>query len=91
MAGTRIVVTGKGQLVNNLARPGPRALRLSSWWPPCLCSGPCSWRVRCSAGGGPAASALPVSIGIGILKYHPYDIDRIVSRTLAYAIVTGAC
>jgi hypothetical protein len=34
-------------------------------------------------------SALPVSIGIGILKYHLYDIDRIISRTMAYAIVTG--
>ena len=33
--------------------------------------------------------ALPVSLGLGILKFRLYDIDRIISRTLAYAIVTG--
>jgi len=34
-------------------------------------------------------AALPLGIGIGILKYRLYEIDRLISRTLAYAIVTG--
>jgi hypothetical protein len=34
-------------------------------------------------------AAIPLSIGVAVLKYGLFDIDRIISRTLAYAIVTG--
>ena len=37
----------------------------------------------------PGTLALPISLGFGILKFRLYDIDRIISRTVAYAIVTG--
>jgi hypothetical protein len=33
--------------------------------------------------------ALPVSMSVAIFKYRLFDIDRIISRTLAYAVVTG--
>ena len=33
--------------------------------------------------------AFPLGLGLGILKYRLYDIDRLISRTLSYTVVTG--
>ncbi len=46
------------------------------------------WRIV-SAVAAPGIAALPIALGIGILKFRLYEIDRIISRTLSYALVTG--
>jgi len=51
-----------------------------------------------NAGGGPpifgymlfvGLAALPISMGVAVLRYRLYEIDRLISRTLSYAVVTG--
>jgi hypothetical protein len=38
---------------------------------------------------GMGVVALPVAVGTAVLRYRLYEIDRIVSRTIGYAVVTG--
>jgi hypothetical protein len=36
-----------------------------------------------------AIVALPLGTGVAILRYRLYDLDRLISRTISYAVLTG--
>jgi hypothetical protein len=38
---------------------------------------------------GAALGLFPLAIGIAVLRYRLYEIDRLISRTIAWALVTG--
>ena len=38
---------------------------------------------------GLVIALLPIAAGIAVLRYRLYDIDRIISRTLAWTLITG--
>jgi hypothetical protein len=36
-----------------------------------------------------AAAGIPIAVGIAILRYRLYDMDRLISRTIGWAVVTA--
>jgi hypothetical protein len=95
-----IVLAGMVSLVLRFRRAGPVERRQLTWFvyatvvngvilvPEVLGILPTSlfWIVVSAA----TFTLLPVALGVAVLRYHLYEIDRIVSRTVSYGLLTAA-
>ncbi len=36
-----------------------------------------------------ALPAVPLAVGVAVLRYRLYDLDRVISRSVSYAVITG--
>ena len=88
-----LMVTGVVSLGIRYRRAGPELRQQLKWFIGAVALGVAGLVVALVSAFGQAGyiaitigfTALPVSIGIGVLKYHLYDIDLVINRTVLFA------
>ena len=68
-----LVLAGPGTLFNITASGSPAVAQVKSWQILVIVS----------------ILGVPISVGIAILRYRLYEIDRLISRTISYGIMTA--